>query len=280
MTQNRLFQPRDLDLLGDARPWPLIIAGNQHPVTDSAQHRRWMAHHSHQHAHAELLFVLDGQSELGLENHVHKLERGSVCFFSAGHRHDEGYRTGGLLRHLWIAVLARHYIAQVIERPAGRRYRQVWREVLSVDQAGVLPAVFSRSNSNDARHTQVIQAAALILVSNLVKCGYQPNADSAADLQREVVTATCQHIERTAGRGLTLTDLARIAGYSKFHFLRLFRSHTGLTVHQFIDRCRLARFQELSAANWSQRYIAEHLGFSHPAALSRWKRQLRQPHVK
>ncbi|HEX2187527.1 MAG TPA: helix-turn-helix transcriptional regulator [Longimicrobiaceae bacterium] len=38
---------------------------------------------------------------------------------------------------------------------------------------------------------------------------------------------------------LSLDDVGREAGYSPFHLARLFRSHTGLPVHQYVNRLRL-----------------------------------------
>ncbi|MFW6078381.1 MAG: helix-turn-helix transcriptional regulator [Gemmatimonadota bacterium] len=45
-------------------------------------------------------------------------------------------------------------------------------------------------------------------------------------------------------RRLTLAGLAREAGYSEFHFTRLFRERTGLTVHRYVDRLRLRSAME------------------------------------
>lgn len=58
------------------------------------------------------------------------------------------------------------------------------------------------------------------------------------------------------------------------NFHRLFRRHTGLTVQEYVDRCRLARFRQLTEAGRSQKAISEVLGFSHPASFSRWKRTM------
>jgi AraC family transcriptional regulator len=53
------------------------------------------------------------------------------------------------------------------------------------------------------------------------------------------VAAPVRFIERYLGTRLTLSDLAREAGLSRFHFLRTFERLTGVTPHRYILRARL-----------------------------------------
>src|SRR5262245_17617497 len=69
--------------------------------------------------------------------------------------------------------------------------------------------------------------------------GRAPSATpvSAATLAR--VTETIRAIEKSAHDTLSLARLARLAGLSRFHFLRIFESLTGVTPHQYVVRARL-----------------------------------------
>jgi AraC-like DNA-binding protein len=280
--ENRLFRPQDVAWLADSRCWRLVSArASDDAPLENRTHRRWMARHSHRHPNVELLFVLEGETEQGLEGEVHSLRPRSVCFFAPMDEHDQGYRAGRSLRHLWINVLADHYIALVLTRHSRQPYRQMWREVLSVEQAGVLPGVFTRRHSEARPPADAICAAARVVVGSVIQRGAEPAIGHSAEaLREEVIAAMRRHIEVTAGKDISLSALARIAGYSKFHFLRLFRRYTGVTVQQYIDRCRARRVEELAAEGRSQKAIGEALGFSHPAAFSRWKRttSARQSH--
>ena len=54
--------------------------------------------------------------------------------------------------------------------------------------------------------------------------------------------------ERSA-EPLTVAQLARSAGVSRYHFLRLFRDAFGATPHQYLMRVRLERARKLLAAD-------------------------------
>jgi AraC-like DNA-binding protein len=55
------------------------------------------------------------------------------------------------------------------------------------------------------------------------------------------VTRTVRYVDEHAGDALSLTDLAKAAGLSPFHFLRTFEDLTGTTPHQYVMRLRLRR---------------------------------------
>lgn len=65
-----------------------------------------------------------------------------------------------------------------------------------------------------------------------------------ARLAQEVVRDSCAHIEASETMP-SLETLANRAGYSRFHFLRIFRDHTGVTPRSYAEGVRARR---LSAA--------------------------------
>jgi AraC-like DNA-binding protein len=91
-----------------------------------------------------------------------------------------------------------------------------------------------------------------------------------------VVRTVQRHIDAIHGREVTVQSVARLAGYSPYHFLRLFKRHAGCTVHEYVNRARRRRVGELLARGWSQKAIGADLGFSGPASFSRWWKRQRQ----
>jgi AraC family transcriptional regulator of adaptative response/methylated-DNA-[protein]-cysteine methyltransferase len=68
-----------------------------------------------------------------------------------------------------------------------------------------------------------------------------PKGERAA-LARAVVEAACAQIEASDIMP-SLDSLAQRSGYSKFHFLRLFRDHTGVTPRSYAEGVRARRLQ-------------------------------------
>ncbi|MFA4945709.1 MAG: AraC family transcriptional regulator [Lentisphaeria bacterium] len=73
-----------------------------------------------------------------------------------------------------------------------------------------------------------------------------------------------------ADDGANLDELARRAGYSKFHFCRLFKRETGLPPWQYLTARKLDRAKELLlGTRRSIKEIAHELGFAHPDYFAR-----------
>ena len=67
----------------------------------------------------------------------------------------------------------------------------------------------------------------------------QPDAPSARDRRRAVDAML--FLDERSGDALGLTDVARVAELSPFHFLRTFRATVGVTPHQYLLRRRLVQ---------------------------------------
>ena len=84
------------------------------------------------------------------------------------------------------------------------------------------------------------------------------------------VATAVRFIERYLGTRLTLSDLAREAGLSRFHFLRTFERLVGVTPHRYILRARLREAaMRLEAESTGILDIALDCGFSDQSNFSR-----------
>ena len=84
------------------------------------------------------------------------------------------------------------------------------------------------------------------------------------------VATAVRFIERYLGTHLTLGDLAREAGLSRFHFLRTFERLVGVTPHRYILRARLREAaMRLEAESTGILDIALDCGFSDQSNFSR-----------
>jgi AraC-like DNA-binding protein len=87
------------------------------------------------------------------------------------------------------------------------------------------------------------------------------------------ILAAARKIEASRGRECNAGIMARESGYSKFHFLRLFREETGKSFREYVNHVRCTAYRELVNQGFSKKNIADELGFSSAAALSHWSRR-------
>jgi AraC family transcriptional regulator len=84
-----------------------------------------------------------------------------------------------------------------------------------------------------------------------------------AGLVPRILSRVREKIEANLDADLSLDNLAEESGYSRAHFLRMFRAATGLTPHQYVLDLRLRRAQDrLRQAGSSIVDVAVSCGFS------------------
>lgn len=282
--ENRIFNQADLGVLLEPGRWRIVGARviDERPLA-FPRHRRWMQRHQHAHPYAEVLIVLAGQTAYGMDNGIYPCRPGAVFVFEPGRAHDVEYPPWtSALRHLWIAFFQGQAMARLLAVRAKRiRAERSQHCLLDLKDSPLwhqgTAATFDPDLPSPLVRLRLIAALANI-VAALVEEGYRPaGEDRRRGVQKQKIDAICRHIRDTGGAGASLDHLAHIAGYSKFHFLRLFRHHTGGTIHDFINQARRRKVESLLNRGMALKEIAAELGFSCPAAFSRWYRPFRNP---
>ncbi|MBU4366730.1 MAG: AraC family transcriptional regulator [Kiritimatiellae bacterium] len=281
--KNRYFNENVLPVLLRVRSWRLVgsVSADSHSVA-LPRHCRWMLTHQHAHPYAEALIALEGTTVYGLDNRIYPCRPGTVLVFEPGQAHDNGYPPWTpAIAHLWISFMQDKAMARLIVSRQGRIHARgnihclvdldhagLWRQGTSSAFRAGLPVELIRLR---------LLAALAEVVATLVEEGYRDTAgDPQHRFQREKIEAICRHIRETGGADARLNHLAQIAGYSKFHFLRLFQRHTGQSIHAYVNQARLRKVEALLARGLALKAIAAELGFSCPAAFSRWYRPFRK----
>ncbi len=279
MPPNRLFTPAMLEVALAPQSWRLVGGGlpAEMPVVRDDSHREWMAGNSHRHAHREVLLVLSGEPHFGLGGRIYASAPGTVFVLEAFESHDlEWPPWTPDSDHLWMGIIGCEVGGRVLSIREGLLTAQRTEHLL-VDQAVVAggPALTEATGWHDL--PALVRARLLLalagIVTSLVERGFEVEEPPAGDVQRRTVQAVRRYIEETAGRGVTLDGLAKFSGYSKYHLLRLFQRDMGLTIHQYVDRCRLRRVRELRAEGATDARIGRELGFSSAPSFSRWLKQ-------
>jgi len=281
---NQLFDPSAVNLLLRPQDWRLVSTQAPPDVAPAkrvpAKRALWSRRHAHAHHHAEFLFVLSGRGLFGWNGRLYPCQPGVVFHLGSQEPHDLGYPSGASPGvHLWVSLVADSAAAFVVRLGQGKAgFQSLGRRVLPAAGSGIALAQFLASSASAAPdpsaplRRQRIVAGLAALVVKIVEASFLPETtppDPNA-FQRQVIDAVLRHVRETSGRGATLDSLARMAGYSKYHFLRLFQKHAGLSVHQYVDECRRAAVLRMTAQGRSHSEIGDALGFSCPSAFSRW----------
>lgn len=282
---NRYFTADMLAVITEPAHWSLIssffppdIPAEEHP-----RHAAWMIDHSHAHANHEIMMTLSGGGLQGFRGQVYPRRPGSVFYFNTFEPHD--FYTPPWAKdevQLWISLLPLHVIMWAFVIRAGVSSTQDhWRLVFPRQQIGAADKTLADAESSLALPPELSR---LYINSFLGSClcmamhaGYDPEqSQEHGSMQQQIIKAIQHHIEETAGRGVTIDHLAHIAGYSKYHLLRLFKHYTGRSIHGYINECRLHRTHQLQSLGRSQKEIAVVLGFSCPSAFAHWFKHFRE----
>lgn len=78
----------------------------------------------------------------------------------------------------------------------------------------------------------------------------------------KAVRMVVEYIHANLDSAMTLEELSSTASVSKYHFLRLFKHHMGLTPHQYIIAERVNKAQGLILEGESLSHVGLHVGFS------------------
>jgi AraC-like DNA-binding protein len=108
----------------------------------------------------------------------------------------------------------------------------------------------------------VLQILKQVIENRYRQYGVFP-AKARDSLEREIVEAIQKLLGDCFEQGLSLEQIATQLNYSPFHLCRLFRKHTGQSIHRYLNQLRLRTSLEyLTQANTDLTGLALKLGFA------------------
>jgi AraC-like DNA-binding protein len=118
--------------------------------------------------------------------------------------------------------------------------------------------------SNDASSSAVEAAFA-----QMVRLAQARHASPSAALHSRGIQAVRNMLTCGPVPNVTIDELADVAGLSRFHFARVFRSEIGLPPYKFYERTRIAFAHELLQDGHDVSAVAYRLGFADQSHLTR-----------
>jgi AraC family transcriptional regulator len=171
----------------------------------------------------------------GATNRRHVLRPGWLLLgapratFECSHEHDGGDDC--------VSLSLAETVIEEVSRAAGRDCGKL---LASVPALPSLPRVAALVDRARRGHGDLDELGCLVFESVVAYAGgAPPTAATPPPSHVARVHDIMESVELACREPLTLTELARDAGFSSFHFLRVFRQVTGTTPHQYLIGARL-----------------------------------------
>jgi len=283
---NKIFNEELLQIILDMPRWRIVSSlfpAEAEEVVD-ADHVQWLTNNSDFHEHLqEVMICLKGESVASLGGKCYLCKPGTIFMFDKMEMHDSFYRSNvsGSV-HLWFSFVRGAVFSNLILVDGERYTRMVDHIPVLQFSASVnlfhstwLNLAKAADNKSIKFKSQKMLFSLLSIIFDLIDIGYEmeEKAYSVQKRHKQAIELIKEYIVETGGSTVDLDELAKIAGYSKYHFLRIFKQQTGLTVHSFIDQERVKVAEDMLNNGYLKTEISEHFGFSSASVFSRWYSQ-------
>ena len=286
LMKNAYFSDEDLTVLQSYSQIKLVTSdfSDISSVVPDNKYLKWVNKNSDSHNHIEILIVLKGNTYFTLNGITYPCIPGTVFLVASNESHDNYYPPFfDNFKHLWCtSINSVIYAGGLYTMENGCQIKTVqFNRIIDESSCGFsFTRIWEELSQNqyldeNFKHLY-IKNALFVFLLELCKIGYAKTANAGERETEEhycsIINPILEHIKETGGKGLDIARLAYIAGYSKFHFARIFRKVTGFSVLTFINSARIEKYKELHKAGCSKKQISDKLGFSCPAAFSRWEK--------
>ena len=181
-------------------------------------------------------------------------ELGTVWFSPAGPQQGHLDISAPLPQILHVHLPSRHFSGESLGVDVDRAAQSRWRHEHSFRDslvAEIAFAIVGELRQQTAGGSLLAETLAGTLAARLVHThvGISPDRDLVRlpnqGLDRRRLTRVKEYIAANLEGDLTITELARVASLSRFHFARAFKAAVGKSPHQYVSTHRLERAKEL-----------------------------------
>lgn len=272
MPDNHLLENRKLT----RQAWETVLADLHWNHEETAKNtspecREWIKKNSHSHSYHEVMVSLLGAHIYGINNKALQFTPGTSALIPSNLPHDSWYSP----HHAQCVDFWVHFLPQ-----GGVVLNFVYHDPLTgPDLVRVPPPAtellddFTKAGSllNRSSSTDSLKARRFIgyLLHELFELLMEINPGSQQIDEQSVVDEVKCYASHHLTDRLTLTDLAKVAGYSPFHFHRMFLEAEGITPRTFVEARRLKYSCDLLKKGYSITSAALDSGFATPSQFTR-----------
>ncbi len=240
-------------------------------------HAQWIRENQHRHDFYEVLLCLSGQHTYGVEDQSLRMSPGMVAVLPPQSYHDSDYAPYCTeCVDFWLHLFPNGAVT------LNFIYHQQGGETVSVpvrQPAVSLMEDFRKVILLNKQTAPVENRKAKLLLHyvlyELVEFLMETDLRSQKVDERNIIDAVKRYIADHLTDRLELNDLAKAAGYSQFHFHRMFLETEGITPRLFVEEKRLKHACDLLKKGHSVTSAALDSGFATSSQFSRvFRKQL------
>lgn len=273
-TVSKNHQLDDRNLTSQA--WETVLADlhwiNEATAKDvSPECQEWIIRNNHTHSYSEVMVSLLGSHVYGINNKARQFTPGTAAVIPSNLPHDGWYSPHhAKCVDFWLHFLPQGAVSlnfvyhDPLTGPDLVRVPHPTPELLGdFTKAGAL------LNRSSAKRSLKARRFITYLLHELFELLLEIDPGSQQISEQSVVDEVKCYASNHLTDRLTLTDLAKVAGYSPFHFHRMFLEAEGITPRAFVEARRLKCSCDLLKKGYSITSAALDSGFATPSQFSR-----------
>lgn len=208
------------------------------------------------HLNLELLYFVEGCGSVICDGKAFAVQQGDVVVINSYAIHS--VTTTDVVRYFCLIVDNDFCTANVADMSE--------LQFVSLIQNDTARALFEQViqafDSRDAFRNAGIQCAIQLLLLFLCRNYSEPKpTGEKQDSARESVWIAVEFMKQNLSQKLTVEQIARSTGFSKYYFLRLFKAHTGYTVTRYLNLLRCDRAKQSLLSGCTVKEAATQCGF-------------------
>ena len=267
-------------LLYSRKPYRIISNFiSELPVVElTSEVLQWHRNQEESHPYREILVVLTGSVTQQLNNNFYHVLPNCILFIDSSEHHTLEYSQVSSGVNCWLVLRSGELFWKFVECENGS-YSYLRRGILP--QKTLFSALEECWNSFSKEMTELDKSALLselqgvlsLILTNIGRQLTEPQSSlrqANETIARVAIQQVVAHVQNFCD--CTVTDMARLAGYSPVHFARLFHHFTGMRPKEYINLIRKKKYAEMQGAV-PVKQLAEILGFGSSAALAHWVKQ-------
>ncbi len=220
----------------------------------------------------EILIGLEGVYSYYYNGTCYSCKPGSIFLISPMLEHESYYtETSNPLTHMWMHVF-QDSLGVVIYQIINKKTKCIFRSKVSYSDYTPELEVFKIWNSllTAKKITPQDLLELKLAICHLFLIIIQSKQLSLDEYQAEKMQRARNYIKEHFCQKIDIRQLSSQMGYSKFHFMRLFKKYHTVTIQEYIDQQRLKKVKALLINKVTHKEIAHQLGFSSRSSFANW----------